>query len=80
MLLSNMRQQHHIRALALAYWTRPKGPQASWANIHNLTQTFGWNFPTVLFPSRALLRNTLPGSEQTYTSWFLAREEHCCFF
>ena len=66
MLLSNVRQKHHIRALASAHWTGAKSPKATRANIHDLAQTFGWNFPTVFFnepkPSRALLRNTLPGS------------------
>jgi len=65
MLLSNVRQKHHIRALASAHWTGAKSPKATRANIHDLAQTFGWNFPTVFFPSRALLRNTLPGSERT---------------
>ena len=65
MLLPDMRQQHHIRALALAHRTGAKSPKTTQANIHDLTQPFGGDCVAVFFPSRALLRNTLPGSEQT---------------
>ena len=62
-LIPNMRQQNHVRALTVANRPRAISPVATRADIHNLAQALDWEFVLVFFPSRALLRNTLPGSE-----------------
>jgi len=48
LLLSNMRQQHHIRALALAHWAGAKSPKPTRANIHNLAQAVYRSASTIL--------------------------------
>ena len=48
-LFLDMRQNNHVRALPAAGRAAPESPQPARADVHDLTQTIGWEGPALFF-------------------------------